>query len=503
MLIKRGKVMQQDTILKCEGLSKQFSGVLALDNVSFEVYRGEVHAICGENGAGKSTLIKIISGAQEPTSGKVWFDGHEYKSFTPWAVADLGISAVYQEFSLVPYLTVSENVFLGKEITKGLLRDKKRMDKETNKLCAELGVDIDVNARVCDLSVAYQQLVEIIKAVSKHAKLVILDEPTAVLTVKETEIFFRLIRSLKESGATVLFISHRMEEVFEVCDRVTVLCDGKKSITAPTDTLTRKKLISYMVGREIRDDYPRPNSVMNEVMLKCENLCNNKLKNVSFTVNKGEIVGFGGLVGAGRTELARAVFGADPLDAGRIIYKGTVFTPKSPKRALKAGIGLLPESRKEQGLMLGLSVKYNQTISILDKCIKHMVVSSSVENLISDDFINKLRIKTSGREQITRTLSGGNQQKVVLSKLLARDCDLIIFDEPTRGIDVNAKQEIYTIMSQMAKEGKSIIMISSDMPELMGMSNRIYVMSNGWCVQELSVGEYNQEYILELASSKL
>lgn len=495
--------MLQDTILKCEGLSKQFSGVLALDNVSFDVYRGEVHAICGENGAGKSTLIKIISGAQEPTSGKVWFDGQEYKSFTPWAVSALGISAVYQEFSLVPYLTVSENVFLGKELTKGPIRDIKRMESETRKLCTELGVDIDVNARVCDLSVAYQQLVEIIKAVSKRAKLVILDEPTAVLTVRETEIFFRLIRSLKDSGVTVLFISHRMEEVFEVCDRVTVLCDGKKSITEETSALTRKKLISYMVGREIRDDYPRPQCVQDEVMLSCENLCSSKLKDVSFTVHRGEIVGFGGLVGAGRTELARAVFGADPLDSGTIYYKGKAFEPGSPKKALKAGIGLLPESRKEQGLMLGLSVKYNQTISVLDKCIKWMVVSGQLENMISRSFIDKLKIKTSGGDQLAKTLSGGNQQKVVLSKLLARDCDLIIFDEPTRGIDVNAKQEIYSIMSQMAKEGKSIIMISSDMPELMGMSNRIYVMSNGWCVKELAVGEYNQERILELASSKL
>lgn len=495
--------MNQDIILKCEGLSKSFSGVLALDNVSFDIRRGEVHALCGENGAGKSTLIKIISGAQAPSAGKVFFNDHEYTSYTPWAVSEMGISAVYQEFSLVPYLTVYENVFLGKELMRGIVRDRKTMQEETMKLCHELGVDIDVNARVCDLSVAYQQLVEIVKAVSKRSDLVILDEPTAVLTVKETEIFFRLIRNLKESGVTVLFISHRMEEVFEVCDRVTVLCDGKKAITEETSKLTKQKLISYMVGREIREDYPRPEVCQNELMIKCENLCNRKLNSVSFEVRRGEIVGFGGLVGAGRTELARALFGADKLESGRIEYKGKEFVPMSPYHALKSGIGLLPESRKEHGLMLGLDVRYNQTISVLDKCLKGFVISESSIDTLSDKYISELKIKARSKNQEVRTLSGGNQQKVVLSKILARDCDLVIFDEPTRGIDVNAKQEIYALMAQMAADGKAIIMISSDMPELMGMSNRIYVMSNGWCVGELSAGEYSQERILEMASSKI
>lgn len=495
--------MNDNTILSCEGLNKSFAGVPALENVSFDVRRGEVHALCGENGAGKSTLIKIISGAQAPDSGAVSFNGRTYTAYTPWAVAALGISAVYQEFSLVPYLSVYENVFLGKELMRGPVRDRRRMREETRRLCREMGVDIDVNARICDLSVAYQQLVEIVKAVSKRAELVIMDEPTAVLTVKETEIFFRLIRKLKEGGVTVLFISHRMEEVFEVCDRVTVLCDGKKIITEETSKLTKKALISYMVGREIRETYPRPEAVFGEPLIKCDGMRSAKLKGVSFEVRRGEIVGFGGLVGSGRTELARALFGADKLDSGEIYYKGKKFAPKSPSFALRHGIGLLPESRKEQGLMLGLDVCYNQTISVLDKCMRSFLVSKKKLDGLSDRYIRELSIKAHSKRQRVMTLSGGNQQKVVLSKILARDCDLVIFDEPTRGIDVNAKQEIYSIMSDMAAQGKAIIMISSDMPELMGMSNRIYVMSGGCCVAELAPDEFSQERILELASSKL
>ncbi len=494
---------QKDVILKCEGLTKKFAGVLALDNVSLDIRQGEVHALCGENGAGKSTLIKIISGAQAPTSGKMIFEGQECKIFSPLHAYEMGISTVYQELSLVPYLTVSENIFLGKEITRGFVRDKATMNRKTKELCNELGIEIDVNKRVCDLGLAYQQLVEIVKAVSKRAKLIILDEPTAVLTINETKIFFKLIERLKKNGVTILFISHRIEEVFELCDRVTVLCDGRKIITKETNSLSRRELIAYMVGREIRDDYPRPDCVQDEILLEVRKLHNQKLHDISFYVKKGEIVGFGGLVGAGRTELARAIFGADKIEKGEIIYKGENFVPKSPRNALVNGIGLIPENRKEQGIIPILSVAYNQTIIVLDKCQNGIVVSKKKEARFADQYIKELKIKVHGREQQVRTLSGGNQQKVVLSKILARECELIIFDEPTRGIDVNAKQEIYAIMEQLASEGKAIIMISSDMPELMGMSNRIYIMSNGFCVKELSCEEFNQEHILELSSSKL
>jgi ribose transport system ATP-binding protein len=338
--------------------------------------------------------------------------------------------------------------------------------------------------------------------VSKKSKLIILDEPTAVLTVKETDIFFNLVRELKRRNVAVLFISHRIEEVFDLCDRVTVLCDGRKIVTKDIGDVTRAQLISFMVGREIKDNYPRPDAAKPEVLLKGENLCNKKIKNVSFEVHKGEIVGFGGLVGAGRTELGQAIFGADKIESGRMTYKGKPYSPSSPREALLHGIGLLPEDRKTKGAIQMLSVRFNQSVSVLDKCKKGIMISKAKERKISDKYINELSIKTPSREQIMRFLSGGNQQKVVLSKILARDCDLIIFDEPTRGIDVNAKQEIYQIMKRLVEEGKSIIMISSDMPELMGMSNRIYVMSTGHIVGELTREEFTQERILEMASVK-
>lgn len=492
-----------DMILRIEGLTKKYEGITALDNVSLEIKRGEIHALCGENGAGKSTLIKTISGATSPTKGYISFEGKKYHSLLPKDAIELGISSVYQEFSLIPYLSVTENVFLGKELTKGLVLNKDKMDDITRSLCKDLKIDIDVKKRVCDLGVAYQQMVEIIKAVSRNSKFIILDEPTAVLTVNETKIFFDLVKRLKNKNVTIMFITHRIEEVFELCDRVTVLCDGRKVITESTKALNRMKLISHMVGREIKDDYPRPKPALPEVIFKGENLKSRKIENINFTVNKGEIVGFGGLVGAGRTELAQLIFGDEKLLDGKMIYKGKEYTPSSPKQALSQGIGLIPENRKVQGIIEGSSVRFNQTISILDRCMIGITISRKKENMVSDKYIKELRIKTPNKEQLLKHLSGGNQQKVVLSKILACMCDLIIFDEPTRGIDVNAKQELYEIIRQLVEEGKGIIMISSDMTELMGMSNRIYVMSDGKIVDELQREEFSQKHILELASRKL
>lgn len=491
-----------DTILRIDGVTKKYAGVLALDDVSLDVKRGEIHALCGENGAGKSTLIQVISGAISPTKGTIEFDGTRYNSFLPRQAMDIGISAVYQEFSLIPYLSVAENVFYGEELTHGIVRNKKKMNEITSSLSKDLKIDIDIEQRVCDLGVAYQQMVEIIKVVSKQSKLIILDEPTAVLTVNETGIFFDLIRQLKKRNVTILFISHRIEEIFELCDRVTVLCDGKKIVTKDIDDVNRGQLISYMVGRELKDNYPRPTIAPQDVILKGEHLQNSKIRDASFHVGKGEIVGFGGLVGAGRTELAEAIFGADRFDSGKIFFKGEEYSPKSPKDALLHGIGLLPEDRKLKGAIQMLPVRFNQTISVLDKCQKGILISKAMEKAISNRYINELRIKTPSGEQVLRNLSGGNQQKVVLSKILARECELIIFDEPTRGIDVNAKREIYHIMKKLVEEGKSIIMISSDMPELMGMSNRIYVMSDGHIVGELKREGFSQERILEMASRK-
>lgn len=491
-----------DIILRVSHLTKYFAMVKALDDISFDVKRGEVHALCGENGAGKSTFIKLLTGAHEPTRGSIEFEGNVYEKLTPKLSMDLGIAVIYQEFSLIPYLTVAENIFYGREIQKYGVRSIKEMNRRARELCMEMGVELDVTTRVKELGVAYQQIVEIMKAVSKNAKFIIMDEPTAPLTINETRIFFDIIKKLKEKNVTIIFISHRLEEVFELCDRVTVFCDGRYMVTADVADVTRKQLISYMVGRELTDDYPMNTAKVGEAILKVQNLYNKKVKDVSFELRRGEILGFGGLVGAGRTELVRAVYGADPVTKGEMYLNGKKYVPSSPKDGLVNGIGLIPEDRKRQGLILGLSVGDNAVYSILDKCSNSAVINNKRVNEVVDRYIDELRIKTPTKEQLVKNLSGGNQQKVVLAKMLATNCEVLIFDEPTRGIDVGAKQEIYHLMVELAKAGKGIIMISSEMPELIGMSDRIIVMSHGSVTGELSRDEYTQERILELASKE-
>jgi ribose transport system ATP-binding protein len=493
----------EDYILEVKHLSKYFAGVKALHDVSLSIKRGEVHAICGENGAGKSTLIKLLTGANEPTSGSIVFEGQEYTKLEPRQAMNLGITVIYQEFSLVPYLSVAENIYLGREIQKHGIRDIKAMNKGAQELCESMGITIDINTRICDLGVAYQEIVEIMKAVSQHSKFIIMDEPTAPLTVKETQIFFNIIKKLKENNTTIVFISHRLEEVFEICDRVTVLCDGKYVSTNDVKTINRKQLISYMVGRELADDYPKPDKKPGNVIFQAKNLTNQWVKDASFELRECEILGFGGLVGAGRTELARIIFGADKKLSGEMFYLGSPYEPGSPQGALKNGIGLIPENRKSQGIVSGLSVKENIVISSLNQYARNSVINRRLERTAVNTLIGDLNIKTPGAEQIIANLSGGNQQKVVLAKLLATNCNIFIFDEPTRGIDVGAKQEIYHLMCHLIEEGKSIIMISSEMPELIGMSNRIMVMSNGKICGELQREQFSQELILEIASSNL
>lgn len=493
----------EETILKVRDICKYYPGVKALDGVTFEVKRGEVHAICGENGAGKSTFIKILTGANEPTSGTVEFKGQEYTKLTPKQSMDLGISVIYQEFSLIPYLSVAENIFYGREIRKGIIRNAAEMEKQAKELCRDMGVEIDVRKRVCDLGIAYQQIVEILKAVSRKAEFIIMDEPTAPLTVQETKIFFKIIERLKAEKVTIIFISHRLEEVFQICDRVSVFCDGKYIITKDVTDITKKELITYMVGRELSDDYPVPNREIGEVVLDVENLTNKNVRNISFKLRKGEILGFGGLVGAGRTELVRALYGADPILSGDIRILGKNYLPKSPKDGLNAGIGLIPEDRKAQGCVLSLPIRENIVYSILKRISKLSVIRSKDEEAYVSRYIKEMNIKTPSAEQLVKNLSGGNQQKVVLAKAMATDCEVLIFDEPTRGIDVGAKQEIYGLICKLAEAGKSIIMISSEMPELIGMSDRIIVMSNGEIAGELDRSEYSQTRILEIASSKL
>lgn len=495
--------MKSEHILEVNHISKYYSGVKALDDVSFEVRRGEMLALCGENGAGKSTLIKILTGAIKPTNGEFEFDGELYQEMNPTKAMDVGIRAIYQEFTLVPYLSVADNLFYGREPHKGIIRDVKKAEEETKKLCDSIGISIDPKAKVESLGIAQQQIVEILKAVSNHAKLFIMDEPTAPLTVNETETFFKIIRQLKENGATIIFISHRLEEVFELCDRVTVLCDGKFVVTKDIEDVNKKQLIAYMVGRELGDTYPEGGMAQQENILEVSHMSNERLHDVSFSVKKGEVLGFGGLVGAGRTEMARAVFGADRIQSGEIILNGKLYKPSDPSHALENGIGLIPEDRKNQGLILELSITGNATISILKQMVtNHISLNKRKERDCSKRYIDELKIKTPSENQLVKNLSGGNQQKVVLAKMMAADCDVLIFDEPTRGIDVGAKQEIYALMREITSRGKSIIMISSEMPELIGMSDRIIVMSNGYVAGELDKAEFSQETILEYASSK-
>ena len=491
-----------DAILKVDHLSKYFAQVKALDDITFDVKRGEIHALCGENGAGKSTFIKLLTGAHEPTKGKITFDGIEYDKLNPKLAMDLGISVIYQEFSLIPYLTVAENIFFGREIQKFGMRNIKKMEIMAQELCDEMGIEVDVNTRVRDLGIAYQQIVEIMKAVSKNAKFIIMDEPTAPLTLKEMDIFFKIVRSLRKKGVTIIFISHRLEEVFELCDRVTVFCDGKYMVTKAVKDVTKKQLIAYMVGRELTEDYPGTQGKTGEICLEVSGITNGRVKEASFTLRRGEIVGIGGLVGAGRTELARILYGADRYVGGKMVLNGKPYMPKSPKDALRKGIGLIPEDRKQQGLVLGFSVEDNTAYSSLERLSKGIVVQNGKTARLAEEYIEGLRIKTPDKDQLVKRLSGGNQQKVVIARILATKCDILIFDEPTRGIDVGAKQEIYALMASLADQGKSIIMISSEMPELIGMSDRMLIMNNGKIVGELKKEEFTQERILEIASAK-
>ncbi len=489
-----------DFILQVKLLSKNYAMTQALDQVSIDVLRGSVHALCGENGAGKSTLIKILTGAEEPSSGTIEFNGVSYRKLSPSQSMGLGISAIYQEFSLVPSLTVAENIFLGREINRFGFHDISLMNKEAEKLCKEIGVDLDVGTRVSELGVAQQQIVEILKAISKNSSFIIMDEPTAPLTIKEIDVFFNIIRKLKESSTTILFISHKLEEVFELCDQVTVLCDGRHITTKDTKTVTKAELIKDMVGREVNDIYPHKSSCKNETILEVEHLYANKLYDISFELHRGEILGFGGLVGAGRTELARILFGADHFLEGKIKLFNKSYCPKSPDDALRRGIGLIPEDRKQQGIIGNLSVKENIVAASYYDFAPRLFIKEKKVREVANKFVERLKIATPTIEKQVRYLSGGNQQKTVLSKVLQMNCDIFIFDEPTRGIDIGAKQEIYSLMTNLASQGKSIIMISSEIPELMGMSDRIIVMADGRITGCLNKEQFSQETILSMAS---
>ena len=505
LLIYHEGLCMHENFLQLDKLSKYYSGVNVLYDVSLNIKQGEIHAICGENGAGKSTLIKILTGAIEPSSGIINIDGVSYDKLTPKQSMALGIAVIYQEFSLMPYLSVVENIFFGREISHFGIRDKNKMNALAHELCKDLGIEIDIHTKVNQLGIAYQQIVEILKAVSLKSRIIIMDEPTAPLTLKETELFFHLIKTLKEKGKTIIFISHRLEEVFELCDRVTVLCDGRKILTESIASMDRSKLVAAMVGRDLIESFPSSgcNTQDKEIVLEVKNLRNSNIHDVSFSLHKGEILGFGGLVGAGRTELMRILYGIDKSNEGMMYLNGEIYNPKNPGHALKSGIGLIPEDRKSHGIIPCRSVQENLSISSLKSLAVNLYINKKRELSIVQDYIKTLRIRASSETQLIQNLSGGNQQKVVVSKMLATNCNILIFDEPTRGIDVGAKQEIYDLMVQLVNKGKSIIMVSSEMPELIGMSDRIFVMAAGKIQAELYPEEFSQSKILNIASNGL
>jgi ribose transport system ATP-binding protein len=491
----------EDNILDLRNIVKTYPGVTALGGVSFTVRRGEVHSLVGENGAGKSTLIKTVSGAIEPDSGEIWVDSKLFYSLSPKSSEENGVSVIYQEFNLVPSLSAAENIFLGKPIKKWIMVDKKAMEKESEELFKLLGVRIDPSVEVGNLSVGFQQIVEIAKAVSRNARLLIMDEPSAPLTSQETERMLGLVNTLKERGVSIVYISHRLDEVMKISDRITVLRDGHKITTLNKKDASVPKLVTLMVGREMKETFPpRERKIKEEILIEAENLSGNGVRNISFKAKKGEIVGFAGLVGSGRTETAELLFGVKTIDEGTLKIKGRDVKPKNVEEAISLGISLVPEDRKREGLLLSKSVLENISLAVLKRISKALVINRKKEKELSVDYVDKLKIKTPSVDETAGNLSGGNQQKVVLAKWLASEPDLIIFDEPTRGIDVGAKYEIYKLIGALTESGRTVLLISSEMEELIGLSDRIVVLSEGKQTGELSRENFSQERIMALAS---
>ena len=488
-----------DPILTATGITKQFPGVKALDNIDFDLRAGEVHILVGENGAGKSTLAKVILGAYHQDSGDIYFQGEKMNfSSTKDALAK-GIVAVYQEFTLIPWLDVAQNIFLNREYrTKLGLVDRKRMEKEASELLKTLNCEyINVKSPVKMLSVAEQQMVEIAKALSFHPKVIVFDEPTATLSQREVDSLFVQIHKLKAAGIGIVYVSHRMQEFPLIGDRITVMRDGKKIATVGINDHSNEELVNMMVGRDISQVYKRTPNVHSGVALETQNLCDKagKVQNVSISVNKGEIVGLAGLVGAGRTEFINLIFGIDPIGSGSVLVDGQKVSPKSPVQMVKKGVGLVPEDRKRQGLALKDSIAWNIMAVSLKKYFPFFFVNKEKMYGIAELYKNDLRIVAPNVLKTCKQLSGGNQQKVVLAKWLSAKTNILIFDEPTRGIDVGAKMEIYALMDRLASEGKAILMISSELPEVIGMSDRIYIMHEGVIGGESKRGESTADVI--------
>jgi ribose transport system ATP-binding protein len=494
---------KNNLLLEMQNISKRYPGVLALDDISFDLIRGEVHCLLGENGAGKSTLMKILSGALKKDTGNIFIEGKEVSYQTPSEAQRLGIGIIYQDFKLIPELSAADNIFLGNEIINSSFSflDKKKMIELAQKAFDELGENIPADLPVLKLSVAQRQMVEIAKALNRNIKILAMDEPTAPLTTSEIENLFKVIRKLKSEGVGIIYISHRLEEIFEIGDRTTVMRDGKKISTMYIKDTDIKGLIRQMVGRELADEFPKHNAKPGEEILRIENANCGKLKNINLKLNKGEVLGIAGLVGAGRSELARIIFGADKIESGKIFLNGREQNFKSPKDAINAGIALLTEDRNLYGLFLERSIRENISISNLSPLMNGIFIDKAKEQNAVENYFNQLKIKAPSQKTKVENLSGGNRQKVVLARWLHTHSKVIIFDEPTAGIDVGVKYEIYNIINELVEKGMGVIIISSELPELIGISDRIVVMCEGRITGSLDKNEFTQEKILDLATT--
>jgi ribose transport system ATP-binding protein len=489
-------------LLEMVDISKSFFGVKALENINIQAHAGKVLALLGENGAGKSTLMKILSGIYKKDTGKILIQGNEVNINGIRAAEDLGITIIHQELSMLPNMTVYENIFLGNEKVSGFGKlNKSEMKMQSAEMLKKIGCSVEPDTMVGKISVGEMQMIEIIKAVSKHSKIIIMDEPTTALTDVETQKLFEVIEKLKSEGIAIIYISHRLDEIFRICDDVTVLRDGKHIGSTKVSDVTKDQLITMMVGRELEEQFPYRKEETGKVVLKVENLSwKDKVKNVSFEVKSGEIVGFSGLMGSGRTETAKIIFGEYKKTSGNIYVDGEEVNVHSPKDAIKYGLAYLSEDRKKEGLILGMSVVENMTLSNLKNFEQAAFrLNKKDENNIAADYIKKLSIKTTGASQRIKNLSGGNQQKVIIAKWIMLSPKVLIIDEPTKGIDVGAKKEIYDVLNELKKAGKAIIMISSDMPEIVGICDRVIVMHEGMVTGELNREEANQENIMKLA----
>ena len=493
-------VNENATFFEMRGISKSFPGVKALDNVGFSVAEGEIRALVGENGAGKSTLMKILNGNYKKDEGQILIDGKEVNITNPQVADSLGITIIFQELNLVDELSITENIFAGRLAGGMRFINWKKLHAEAKTLLERIGFDADPKTLVGELTVAGKQMVEIAKALSRDARIILMDEPSATLTKKELDALFKIIRDLKESGIAVIYISHRMEEIFEICETVTVMRDGQIIGTRNVADVSSDELVEMMVGREINSAFPKRNVEIGDELLRVENLCRKDRKqNVDFALRRGEVLGIAGLVGAGRTEIMRAVFGVDYIEKMDVYVQGEKVRIKTPAAAKKYGIAFLTEDRKSEGLTLDFTVKSNIVSANLQSIKKSGFTNRKLEESIADNYIERTSIKTPHRDQKVGNLSGGNQQKVVVSKWLNTDPDILIMDEPTRGIDVGAKREIYEIINELAAQGKGIILISSELPEVLGMSDRVLVMKDDAIVAELTGDDINAVEVMRYA----